>query len=137
MSVHHRRPRRLNRLGGNLEDPLGVFATVDSDSDSTISESEYKTLTKGILEITGNEFSSSFLDFDADGDGELNRSELKSVLDKAGFAPPPPQQVISAYETQSGEGSTYKTGDETMMAQLLDYLESRSGDLDITGLTRR
>jgi hypothetical protein len=81
------------------KDPLGVFNMVDSDSDSTISESEFNTLTQGILEVTGTELNNSFLDFDTDGDGKLNGAELKSVLDEAGFTPPPPppQQVISAY----------------------------------------
>lgn len=113
-------------------DPLGVFSTVDSDSDSSISESEYNTLTEGILEVTGNQLTSSFVDFDTDGDGQLNGSELRSVLDEAGFAPPPPpQQVIASYETQSGEDS-YQIDDEDMMAQLLEYLATRSGDFDIT-----
>ncbi len=75
-----------------------------------------------------------------DGDGKLNGSELRSVLDEAGFAPPklkpppppPPQQVIAAYEEQSVEESGYQASDETMLAQLLEYLETRSGDLDIT-----
>ena len=119
--------------GGQSVDPLGVFSTVDSDSDSSISEDEYNTLTEGILEVTGNQLTSSFVDFDTDGDGQLNGSELKSVLDEAGFAPPPPpQQVVAAYEAQSGEDSTYQVEDEDMMAQLLEYLETRSSDFDIT-----
>ncbi|MCP4722872.1 MAG: EF-hand domain-containing protein [Desulfobacteraceae bacterium] len=119
--------------GGQSDDPLGVFSRVDSDSDNSISESEYNTLTEGILEVTGNELTSSFVDFDTDGDGQLNGAELRSVLDEAGFAPPPPpQQVIASYEAQNGEASTYEIGDETMLAQLLEYLETRSGDLDIT-----
>lgn len=119
---------------GVSEDPLGVFNMVDSDSDGSISETEYNTLTEGILEVTGSELSSSFLDFDADGDGVLNGSELRAVLDEAGFAPPPPppQQVISAYEAQSGEDTTFQMDDEDMLAQLLAYLETRAGDLDIT-----
>jgi len=119
--------------GGQSTDPLGVFSTVDSDSDSSISESEYNTLTEGILEVTGYQLTSSFVDFDADGDGQLNGSELKSVLDESGFAPPPPhQQVIAAYEAQSGENSTYQIDGEDMMAQLLEYLATRSSDFDIT-----
>lgn len=118
---------------GSPEDPLGVFNTVDSDSDNSISESEYNTLTEGILEVTGSQLSSSFLDFDSDEDGRLNGSELRSVLDEAGFAPPPPpQQVIEAYEIQSGEDATFQADDETLITQLLEYLETRSGDLDIT-----
>ncbi|MFH2093278.1 MAG: hypothetical protein ABIJ31_13025 [Pseudomonadota bacterium] len=115
------------------EDLLGVFNMVDSDSDSVISESEFNTLTQGILEVTGTELNSSFLDFDTDGDGVLNGSELRSVLDEAGFAPPPPppQQVISAYEAQSGD-TAFQMDDQDMLAQLLAYLETRTGDLDIT-----
>ncbi|MBA3011879.1 MAG: EF-hand domain-containing protein [Proteobacteria bacterium] len=116
------------------EDPLGVFNIVDSDSDSTISESEFNTLTQGILEVTGTELNSSFIDFDTDKDGKLNGSELKSILDQAGFAPPPPpsQQVIAAYEAQSGEDAGFQMDDENMLAQLLEYLKTRTGDLDIT-----
>ncbi|MFH2061274.1 MAG: EF-hand domain-containing protein [Pseudomonadota bacterium] len=119
---------------GSSEDPLGVFATVDSNSDGAISESEFNTLTQGILEVTGTELNSSFLDFDTDGDGVLNGSELRSVMDAAGFAPPPPppQQVISAYEAQSGEDTFLQIDDDDLLAQLLAYLETRISDLDIT-----
>lgn len=114
-------------------DPLGIFSTVDSNSDASISEDEYNTLTEGILEVTGNQFTSSFVDFDTDGDGLLNGSELKSVLDEAGFAPPPPpQQVAAAYAAQNGQDATYPVEGEDMMAQLLAYLETRSSDFDIT-----
>ncbi len=115
------------------EDPLGVFSIVDSDSDNTISETEYNILSEGILEVTGSELSSNFLDFDSDGDGVLNGSELRSVLDDAGFAPPPPppQQVIAAYEAQNGEDSSYKMDDENLLIQLLEYLETRSDDFDL------
>ncbi|MCP3940366.1 MAG: hypothetical protein GY710_02655 [Desulfobacteraceae bacterium] len=125
-------PPSPTNSNASFQDPLGVFSVVDSDSDDAISESEYNTLTEGILEVTGSELTSSFVDFDADGDGQLNGSELRSVLDEAGFAPPPPpQQVIAAYEAQSGEDSGYRVGDETSLVQLLEYLETRSGDLDI------
>ena len=53
-------------IGDPGKDPLGVFDTVDSDSDSSISESEFNTLSEGILEVTGSELNGSFLDFDLD-----------------------------------------------------------------------
>ncbi len=126
-------PPPPNNSGSSSKDPLGVFDMVDIDSDNTISESEYNTLTEAILEVTGSNLNSKFLDFDADGDGKLNGAELKSVLDEAGFAPPPPPgQVIAAYEAHNGEDSNYTVDDETLLAQLLEYLETRSGNLDIT-----
>ncbi len=115
----------------SAKDPLGVFDTVDTDAGGSISESEYETLTEGILEVTGAALSSSFIDFDLDGDGELNGSELKSVLDEAGFAPPP-QQVIAAYETQSGGNDTPQTNDPDLLALLLEYLKTGTTGLDIT-----
>jgi|GEM_PF-1477147 len=120
--------------GKATEDPLGMFNAVDSDSDSAISESEYNILTQGILEVTGSELSSNFLDFDSDGDGQLNGVELKSVLAEAGFAPPPPPsgQVISAYESQGGQMSDDPAEDENLLTQLLEYLENRSGNFDVT-----
>ena len=119
--------------GGHSVDPLGVFSTVDSDSDYSISEKEYNTLTEGILEVTGSQLTSNFVDFDTDGDGQLSGSELKSVLDEAGFTPPPPpQQVVLAYEAQSGEDSTYQVEGKDMMTQLLEYLETQSSNFDIT-----
>ncbi len=115
----------------SAKDPLGVFDTVDTDAGGGISESEYEILTEGILEVTGAALSSSFIDFDMDGDGELNGSELKSVLDEAGFAPPP-QQVIAAYESQSGGNDTPQTNDPDLLALLMEYLKTGSTGLDIT-----
>jgi len=115
-------------------DPLGAFDTVDTDTDGSISESEYDILTQGVLAVTGSELSGSFLDFDTDGDGALNASELRSVLDEAGFAPPPPppQQVASAYENQSGDITASLPSDDALMTQLLEYIENQPGRFDIT-----
>lgn len=115
------------------EDPLKVFESVDSDNDGTISESEFDTLNQGISAVTGSELS-SFLDYDTDEDGVLNASELRSVMDEAGFQPPPPPpgQVISAYENQQGESVSTAPADDTLLTQLLDYLDTQAGDLDIT-----
>jgi Ca2+-binding EF-hand superfamily protein len=121
-------------MDASSQDPLGVFSTVDSNSDGFISIDEYETLTEGIQEITGNALSRTFADFDVDGDGKLNISELRSVLDVAGFAPhppPPPEQVAAAYEAQSGEDPIYMAENERMLAQLLEYLDSRADDFDI------
>ncbi len=119
---------------GSSEDPLGIFDSVDLDSDGTISESEYDILTQGITEVTGTELNTSFLNYDSDGDGFLNGAELRSVLDEAGIAPPPPppQQVLSAYEAQSDETTDFSTTDESLLTQLLEYLENQSGEFDIT-----
>ncbi|MCG8549991.1 MAG: hypothetical protein MI799_06285 [Desulfobacterales bacterium] len=119
---------------GPPEDPLGVFDTVDSDSDGSISQDEYDALSQGIMEVTGSDLSGSFDDFDTDGDGVLNGGELRSVMEEAGFAPPPPppQQVASAYENQSGEISDGTASSEDLLSRLLEYLETGSGDLDTT-----
>ncbi len=118
----------------SVQDPLGLFSAVDSDTDSAISSSEYDALLEGIKEVTGNELTSSFEDFDVDGDGSLNGAELRSVLDKAGFQPPPPPsgQVAAAYEAQSGQASKNSGDNQDMLAQLVDYLSSRTDDFDIT-----
>lgn len=110
--------------GAKMEDPLGVFDSVDSDTDGTVSESEFETLAQGILEITGSEQSSSFGDFDTDGDGVLNAAELRSVMDEAGFEPPPPppQEVVSAYESQQDIFSASDPLDDSL-SQLLEYLD--------------
>ncbi len=114
-------------------DPLGVFDTVDSDDNGTISESEYSILTEGILEITGSANIQNFLTLDTDGDGQITGSELKVALDDAGFAPPPPppQKVITAYEAQQSENDTFQTDDESLLQQLLEYLENRDNEFDI------
>ncbi len=121
---------------GNMPkaDPLGVFDTVDSDSDGTISESEYSILTEGILEVTGTANVQDFLDLDTDGDGRVTGSELKAVLDDAGFAPPPPpppQQVTAAYEAQQLQDNIIQTDDESLLQKLLEYLENHGNEFDI------
>ena len=127
-------PAEQGDAASSVQDPLGLFTAVDSDADNTISSSEYDSLLEGIKEVTGNELTSDFEDFDVDGDGALNGMELKSVLDEAGFQPPPPPsgQVASAYGAQSGEASTGSGNTQDMMAQLVDYLSSRTDDFDIT-----
>ncbi len=110
-------------------DPLGIFSAVDSDADAGISESEYDNLTQGILEVTGNEVESSFLDFDTDGDNLLSSSELVSVFDEAGFAPPPPPK--GGMEAEGGDLGEHQAGGADMMVQLLGYLQPEAGDLDI------
>lgn len=112
---------------GSEVDPLGIYEAVDTDGDGSVSESEFTTLTEGLLEITGSSISSSFSDYDTDGDGSLSGEELKSVMDDSGIAPPPPppEQVSAAYEAQSGDS-------EDLMSQLLIYLETESETTDIT-----
>jgi Ca2+-binding EF-hand superfamily protein len=114
-------------------DPLGVFDTVDTDSDGSISEAEFNILTEGILEVTGSIYARNFLELDGDGDGQLNGVELKSVLDEAGFAPPPPppELVMAAYEAQSLPDGTPSNDDLSLLQQLLEYLENRDSDVDL------
>ena len=121
---------------GAGSDKLGMFDATDTDGSGSISESEYETLTQGILEVTGTELESDFSDYDLDGDGALNGAELKSVLDEAGFVPPPPPQgqVAAAYEAQSDEQTIPDIEDADLLSQLLEYLETQgdSDDVDIT-----
>ena len=119
---------------GGGKDKLGMFDTADSDSSGGISEEEYATLTQGILEVSGTEVSDSFADYDLDEDGVLNGAELKSVLDESGFTPPPPppRQVSEAYEAQSGNSAAISGDtDPELLAQLLAYLETGTGDDDL------
>lgn len=115
-------------------DPLGVFDTVDTDSDGSISEAEFNILTEGILEVTGSIYARNFLELDMDGDGQLNGAELKSVLDEAGFTPPPPppERVIEAYETQSTPDYLPGSDNLSLLQQLLEYLENQDTDIDLT-----
>lgn len=126
-------PSNQDGASSSVQDPLGLFAGVDSDADNAISSSEYDSLLEGIKEVTGNEVTGSFDDFDADGDGVLNGAELKSVLDEAGFEPPPPPagQVAAAYESQSGAASQSLGNHQDMLAQLVEYLSSRADDFDV------
>lgn len=118
--------------GGKGQDKLGMFDAADIDGNGGISLEEYAVLTTGITEVTGSEFSGEFSDYDQDEDGILNGTELKSVLDDAGFTPPPPppRQVSEAYAAQGG---TWGSGseDQDLLAQLLEYLETRSYDDDL------
>tara|TARA_B100000614_G_scaffold205750_1_gene187689 strand:- start:552 stop:1004 length:453 start_codon:yes stop_codon:yes gene_type:complete len=124
-------PPSMEGRGNADGDKLGMFDAADTDGSGGISEDEYETLTAGISEIAGSEFSSSFSDYDLDEDGELSGAELKTVLDDTGFEPPPPppQQVADAYTAQNGiiGGSD----GEDLLSQLLDYLETDTSDEDI------
>jgi EF hand len=119
----------FSQAGPVNKDPLGVFSAVDQNSDGTVSQSEYLALKEGIANVTGNEVTGSFDDYDTNGNGTLNGAELKTVLDQAGFTPPPapPSQAIGAYETQKRESPP----NGSQLQQLVDYLQTQSIDLDV------
>ncbi|MCP3945085.1 MAG: hypothetical protein GY710_26905 [Desulfobacteraceae bacterium] len=52
-------------------------------------------------------------------------------MDDAGFALPS-QQIAATKEAQNGGSNLFQTNDESLVDQLLEYLKTQSGDLDIT-----
>lgn len=116
---------------GSGPDPLGVFDMVDADGNGAISELEYSILTEGIAEVTGTSVAKDFLELDSDGDGLVTGSELRTVLDQAGFAPPP-EQVAQAYQQQQPSEMIFQTDDQSMIEQLLAYIQDRGDDFNIT-----
>jgi Ca2+-binding EF-hand superfamily protein len=103
--------------GKNRPEPQDFFKKVDSDGNDTISQEELLTLAEDLQQMTGQTITVSddtFTTADSDGDGSLNADELKSFMDKSGFAPPPPPPgemgVATSSDTSQTESESISAG---------------------------
>ncbi len=102
--------------GKNRPEPQVFFKKVDSDGNDTISQEELLTMAEDLQKMTGQTITVSddtFATADSDGDGSLNADELKSFMDKSGFATPPPpgeMGVASSSDTSQTESESISAG---------------------------
>lgn len=121
------------------------FTKVDSDGSGGISQDELTTLASNLEKMTGQSLTldaTTFAGFDRDGDGSLNSTELKSFMDKSGFAPPPPppgdlamrgtSSATSSDDSESDDSSAVSSTSTqdtlAMLKKLLEQLSAYSGN---------
>jgi Ca2+-binding EF-hand superfamily protein len=135
---------------GSQHGPQDFFKKVDSDGSDGISKDELTTMAEKMQKMTGQSITVSndtFAAADSDSDGSLNTDELKSFMDKSGFAPPPPpsggmNMAISSDNSETESSSTKSSSQkqidllQIMLEQLtkLSKEESKSSTslLDVT-----
>jgi Ca2+-binding EF-hand superfamily protein len=83
----------------------GLFDALDTDASGGISESELSTWAANMSEETGTtiDTTDAITTYDADGDGELSSTELKSFLEASGV--PSPAGMASTDESESTSSS--------------------------------
>ncbi len=94
----------------NRPEPQDFFKKVDADNSGTISKGELATMAEKLQKMTGQSITvntDTFATADSNGDGSLNSNELKSFMDKSGFAPPPPPEGMDL--TMSSDTSKAKS----------------------------
>jgi Ca2+-binding EF-hand superfamily protein len=85
-----------------------LFNALDSDGSGGISQSELDTWAKDMSGVTGKtiDTSKAISTYDADGDGVLNSTELKSYLDSTGIKPPAGDHHHDQHITGTGSTSS-------------------------------
>jgi Ca2+-binding EF-hand superfamily protein len=92
--------------------PPDLFKALDGDGSGGIDQSELDTWAKDMSSVTGKtiDTTQAISTYDADGDGVLSSTELKSFLDSTGIKPPaggpPPCPPPSGADTASNAPST-------------------------------
>lgn len=102
----------------NRPEPQDFFKEVDSDSSGSISKDELATMAEQLQQMTGQSITvndATIATADSNGDGSLNSDELKSFMDKSGFAPPSPPGEMDM--TMSGDTSRTKSSNTKISNQ--------------------
>ena len=86
----------------------GLFHVLDTDGSGGVSESELSTWAANMSEETGTTIETSEVvsTYDADADGELSGTELKSFLDASGIRPPSARAAAQTDDSTDETGST-------------------------------
>ena len=115
----------------NGPNPQDFFKKVDTDSSGTISKDELTTMAEKLKQMTGQSITVSddtFTTADSNNDDSLNNDELKSFMDKSGFAPPPPppggmDRVMSSDTASSDSTKTGSAGSKSSNQDQIDLLK--------------
>lgn len=112
----------------NRPEPQDFFKKVDADGNDTISQEELLTMAEKLQQMTGQTLSvndDTFTTADSDGDGSLNSDELKSFMDKSGFAPPPPptEEMGMATSSDSDTSQTESASAGKSKTEQIDLLK--------------
>jgi Ca2+-binding EF-hand superfamily protein len=101
----------------NRHEPQDFFKKVDTDGNDTVSKDELAIMAEDLKKMTGQSIAvntDTFATADSNGDGALNSDELKSFMDKSGFAPPPKEMdlAVSNDTAKTGAVNTKKSNQE-------------------------
>ena len=105
-------------------DPEEMFKKLDSDNSDGLNKDELDVWAEDFSKMTGQtiDTADAISTYDADGDGELSRTEMdtmmKALQEKSGGPPPPPPDIMA--------GTSSSTSDETSSAT--DTTQTQSSD---------
>lgn len=107
----------------------------DTDGSGGLNETELLEAASQFEEMTGQvmDVEDILANYDADGDGEISREEMKGYMDEQGFTPPPPPPAMSTemlLQMQGGDSpmgmnqgyAAYDQTGEDILSQLLSTL---------------
>ena len=74
-----------------MQKPADPFERIDQDGSGSIDRAEMEAFSESIAEKTGEapDVDEFFARFDADGDGQVSKSEAPQPGEEGGFRPPP------------------------------------------------
>ena len=113
----------------NRPEPQNFFKKVDADNSGTISKGELATMAEKLQKMTDQSITvntDTFATADSNGDDSLNSNELKSFMDKSGFAPPPPPEgmgLTMSSDTSKAKSSNTKGSNQEQIDLLKIMLE--------------
>jgi Ca2+-binding EF-hand superfamily protein len=115
-------------ISKNRPERQDFFKKVDADGNGTVSKDELTAMAEDLKKMTGQSITinnDTFTSADSNSDGSLNSDELKSFMDKSGFAPPPPPPggmgTRKSNDTSSTESS--ETGSTSTKSSNQDQID--------------
>jgi Ca2+-binding EF-hand superfamily protein len=112
-------------ISKNRPEPQDFFKKVDADGNGTVSKDELTAMAEDLKKMTGQSITvnnDTFASADSNSDGSLNSDELKSFMDKSGFAPPP-GGMGTAISNDTSSTKSSETGSSSSKSSNQDQID--------------
>lgn len=124
--------------------PEEMFKKLDSDSSNGLNQDELDVWAEDFSKMTGQtiDTADAISTYDADGDGELSRTEMdtmmKALQEKSGGPPPPPPDLMAGTSSSTSDETTSTTdasqalSKNDQVALIRQLLEQYANNLSIS-----